>query len=306
MTDTPRILILEGPDAGGKSALAMALAERGYATRHTGPPGMTPPYIQYTGALARAVTANRAGLDPRPFVFDRLHLGERVYGPVLRDRDQLGPILNRHIDRILFGIGGIVLYCTTDFATMEETWRARASKGEELIKDVSRYMALFTRYEELVAGHPLTVRYNYKQHSIDDVLQLVHPCPNPGPGIGAWRPHESILMVGERIAENLHGVDWPFTGMLGSSYWMTTQLQEHGYPEERFYWVNAFKPDTTPQNPAFIDELHPRLVIALGSVAKKWLTDAGVEHVHVEHPQYWKRFRAKDPYPLLEVLSHAR
>lgn len=305
MFDRPRILILEGPDGGGKTTLASDLAEIGYAVRHTGPPKAGEvPYLSYTGALASAFMFNKAGIDPRPFVFDRLHLGERVYGPVVRDRDTLGPVLHRQIDRILLGIGGLVVYCATEYEVMEKTWRERASQGKELITDTSRYTALFNRYEELIANSPVTVRYNYldPEQQVDFVQSIPLPWPNRGPGIGAWRPGHSTLVVGERIAESHHGVDWPFTGFSGVSTWLTQQLMFADAREEDLYWVNAFQPNTEPTDPAFIERLNPKRIVALGSIARKWLEDAGHKPIEVPHPQYWKRFRAMEEYPLLEVL----
>jgi hypothetical protein len=43
-----------------------------------------------------------------------------------------------------------------------------------------------------------------------------------------------------------------------------------------------------------VDKLNPRpAVVALGRLASKTLTDLGVEHEAVPHPQWVRRFRSK-------------
>lgn len=302
----PRIIILEGPDGGGKSTLASDLAELGYQVRHTGPPTTAFPYLEYTKALASAVTYQRTGLSAHTYVFDRLHVGERVYGFVLRGEDKLGAALHRQLDRILLGIGGIVVFCQTDPARMLATWEMRKAKGDELVTDTGRYEALFTRYAEVIANSPITVPYDYMVNDVEFVDSIPLPWPNEGPGIGAWRPGYSTLLVGERVNASMYGQDWPFTGRGGSSQWLTEKLTEAEVPESDLYWVNAENIMLQPTDPSFIEKLQPRRIVALGGSAKKWLWQHGYDDVaEIEHPQYWRRFRHDDYYPIAEAIRGA-
>jgi len=77
-----RHIIIEGPDGAGKTRLARELCERyEMAYRHEGPP---PPdanvYRHYLLGLVEA---------EEPTVFDRYHLGEIVYGPLLREGSKI-------------------------------------------------------------------------------------------------------------------------------------------------------------------------------------------------------------------------
>lgn len=302
-----RYIILEGPDLGGKSTLAAQLADKGFAVVHTGPPTGLPPYEQYLRMLMNAETRVRTGMDLRPTVFDRFHLGERVYGPVLRDCDRLGPIYHRMLDRILLGFDAALVYCCTDKAKMVADWEVRAAAGKELITDKSRYMKLFELYDERLTEQELyTYRYDYANDSVRHLLADVESYDNwnVGPGIGQWQPGSATLLVGEQIARpHMTMVDWPFTGVSASSVWLTQQLIDWNVKESGLYWVNAIRPDGSELNDDFIEKLEPRKIIALGEKAATWCVRNGYAAVEVPHPQYWKRFHYGKPYPLKEHLT---
>lgn len=129
---------------------------------------------------------------------------------------------------------------------------------------------------------------------------------NIGPGAGCWDPKRSILIVGER-ANHWDGMRYlsPFSALdrSGCSAWLTDGLAECGVSENRLYWVNAQREDKTAERTEFISELQPVQTFALGKVAKAWCDRCGIKHVAVDHPQYHKRFKNKELYPLLEHLK---
>jgi hypothetical protein len=84
-------------------------------------------------------------------------------------------------------------------------------------------------------------------------------------------------------------------------------LEIENVKEEELFWVNALNNDFTVLNLVeLVRLLQPRKVIALGRVAQKSCEDQGISCIKSYHPQYWKRFRNKERYPLLDLLGDAR
>lgn len=81
------IVVIEGADGTGKTSLIDALVDwRDDAiVMKSGPPGDNP-YLEYATAIERAIDAARNG---KIVLIDRLHLGEAIYGPLLRGKSGL-------------------------------------------------------------------------------------------------------------------------------------------------------------------------------------------------------------------------
>lgn len=114
-----------------------------------------------------------------------------------------------------------------------------------------------------------------------------------------------VMLVGEQVShpeENKYHA--PFCSTKGCSGWLNNLLEEAGIPEEEMYWVNAIDNDGSEVNLLELhDKLEPRIIMALGNVARDQLKKQGLTFGHVPHPQYWKRFKSKQPYPLITVLT---
>lgn len=113
-----------------------------------------------------------------------------------------------------------------------------------------------------------------------------------------------ILIVGDKpgpktiITKN----EVPFCSDKHSSGWLNNQLT---IPEEELRWLNAFHFDGTPTSYEDLSKLLPaKKIIALGNVASDWLTSFKIEHIKIYHPQYWKRWRSTERYPLLDLLEN--
>lgn len=159
-----------------------------------------------------------------------------------------------------------------------------------------------TRLPTVVYGGP----YHAPPEALWSMVESMRLPSNIGPGVGAWRPGRSVLLVGER--PNLRrGQTYlgPFCAWsnVGCSSWLSHRLEAARIPERDLYWINAYDRRGHAADPRFLNHLQPRLVVALGSVAARWCRRHDVRHVSVPHPQYWKRFRSRQPYPLLEALK---
>lgn len=103
----------------------------------------------------------------------------------------------------------------------------------------------------------------------------------------------------------------PFYSTKNSSLWLNRQLVEAGIPETSLLWFNTTLADGTKLGHHIIDyqlKYTPGLqVICLGNNAKRWFEERydNTAATTIYHPQAWKRFHSKDPYPLLDLLKPA-
>src|ERR1700675_809922 len=99
------LAVIEGADKTGKTTLAKAIAKQlGYKYIHFSAPKGPPAdeYIDFLLALKR------------PTVCDRFHLGELVYGPLLRGKAGLTPLQLATIERVMRLKQTIVIHAITD------------------------------------------------------------------------------------------------------------------------------------------------------------------------------------------------
>lgn len=123
-------------------------------------------------------------------------------------------------------------------------------------------------------------------------------------GAGAFRPG-SVMIVGEQTSHpEVNKYHAPFCSTKACSGWLNARLEEVEVPEDKLFWVNALDNDGSEVDLlALYNQLKPPAVFALGNIARDQLKKRGIEHVHVPHPQYWKRFKHSQPYPLIEKLA---
>ncbi len=143
-----------------------------------------------------------------------------------------------------------------------------------------------------------------------DMIQQSLPKKNVGPGGGAWRPGEVVLMVGDRPNTQKNGSlkhRLPFISFYntGCSMWLAQQLEEMEVPEEKLYWINGYDCNGVKTDSKFIEELQPKGVIAFGEKAGGWCKDAKLKFVTVRHPSSQMLHHAKEAYRLKDALSDA-
>jgi hypothetical protein len=123
-------------------------------------------------------------------------------------------------------------------------------------------------------------------------------------GVGSFTPG-NILLVGEQASNPASAPEQqPFCSDQGCSGWLNQRLAAEKIPEEKLFWVNALNNDGSMVDlQRLVEQLKPSAVIALGTVAKRTCERQCVAKIAVYHPQYWKRFRSKERYPLLDILQ---
>lgn len=296
------VTIIEGGDGTGKTTLA----ERGFTDcdyYHQGPYHGDP--FNETLAL---LLHEQSRLDGRGLVFDRLHIGEQVYGPLCRGKDTLPPHERRMLERVLLSLRAVLVLATPPDEMALRAWRLRQNlemfKDEELIR---KSLRLFGTVQTCLP----VVWYNYVAMTPAQArlaVEVKRPAANEGPGIGNWAPGHVILMVGERCNDE-RGL--PFVSKTGSSPWLAKLLDQWGVEERHLYWVNALDEHGEWQDSGFLTKLRPRAIVSLGATATQWADAAWDDpslsrfKYHVVHPAFQKRFRHDQHYHLEEVLRDA-
>ena len=119
-----------------------------------------------------------------------------------------------------------------------------------------------------------------------------------------------VLLIGDRPGpsaprDDLY-VHTPFFSVKHCSGWLNALLHANSIPEQRLAWINSSDRVGTPLNFDIVKKLKPSVILALGGNAERWLIKNGCSsYIKVDHPQYWKRFKNSEPYPLVDVLKTA-
>lgn len=96
---------------------------------------------------------------------------------------------------------------------------------------------------------------------------------------------------------------YPFLDQIGCSGWLNRLLDVENISEQDLFWINAYHLDGSPNDLEILKYLKDKKIICLGKKAEKWLTPSGLKYESVPHPQYWKRFKSKERYPLMDLLK---
>lgn len=146
-------IILEGPDCAGKTTLARELEKCGYEYIHNGPPDKPSMMEVYYDQLKQAIE--------RPIVIDRFHLGELVYGPLLRGHSGLTDEDYINLDAKIEAMGGIVIICLPTWRQVLDGWAAR--KAQEHIQQYDQLRESYTQYRRLLESHDNYIHYDYNR-----------------------------------------------------------------------------------------------------------------------------------------------
>lgn len=286
-------IIIEGPDGAGKTSLARAIcANLGYGYHHEGPPPQGVCLLTYYASLLHDTI--------RPTVFDRLHVGETVYGPILRGESRLSDRDMRILTRLIKGQGMSLIYCLPP----QEVCEANTAGRKEYLSDEQRGRA-YTDWQ-FASGryyHNAQV-FNYVRASAP--MSMIYPTLPP---CTVGSPVARVLFVGEQPNGAL---DLPFFGAKHSSVFLDECLQVAGYVEEEVAFTNALDAQGRARDLGFIISQMPKLttVVALGRVPEAQLERQDIPHfvkqVTLPHPAYWKRFHSGDQHGYIQQLKGVR
>ncbi len=270
------IIIIEGPDGGGKTTLAHYLADKYYLHyHHEGPPPKDIDVVEHYCAVLDSFRGKGA-------VMDRLALGERIYGPLLRGKDRLGDMGWTVFQRVVSAVGALQVMCLPTFDNCLRAWQ---SGRVELVTKVKTFQLTYQEYQQRTHGHFI---YDYENpgalKDLEFIANKMHVIPPLASGVVGSRTAK-FLFVGHRGSNPQAKHDLAFCATVGSSEYLNRAIDLAGYREDEIALMNAYTQDSH-RRPI------PRVntVIALGSEASSACRFANVECVPLRHPQYYLRF----------------
>jgi hypothetical protein len=315
------LTIVDGPDGGGKSTWTRWYTARGRQQVYDHGP--------YPGEELIAPHYWESMIPARdwPVVMDRCWVAEPIYGAAFRGgMNRITTAHRRMLERAALAVRGVVALFLPPYEICRLAFLAR--KGDEYLASTEELAAVYDGYLGLIRGAtnvngrwlhlPMSLPYvvaDWTRHTprqISALIESVRGLPNEGPGTGRWAPDETVVLVGDRPGTT-PGPGWsPFTTWndRGCSAWLADVLEAAEIPESALYWVNAFSADGRATPHEWLATLQPRTVITLGREAAAWLQKWDGHRTlraidEVEHPQFWKRFHHRDPYPLVDALQDA-
>jgi hypothetical protein len=294
------IICLEGSDLTGKTTLARELATLGYRYIHNGPPVSDDMFEEYTHQIELVRSDENV-------VFDRLHLGELVYGPVTRGQSRLSLAQARLINRLIFGRGGLIVYCSAPPNEIIEGWKARREKeyvqSEASVRAIiSGYLGLWLnelRDSSSVRRYSLmTWRNRARQFAQEMNIQSLSRVNLVKRG-AIGEPTAKYLVVGEAPGG---ARDLAFYSMQNSSGFLNECLWRAGYKEHELLFTNARDLKGKERNLRLIHRDRQR-TIALGRTAERACHEQDIYCVTAPHPQYVKRFKKNWYDQYVELLK---
>jgi hypothetical protein len=302
------ILVLEGADGTGKTFLAKELEKRGYRYEHESQPPTDDLFEHYTRKLLSA--------RGQRVCFDRLHVGELIYGPVMRGKSLITIEQMRLLNRLLYSMGGKLIFCDTSDYKIQGNWLKR--KGQEYVDRVDKILDIAAKYRQCFdqefTDHD-TIAYDYcGSYFLERIKQFFPYDAAPDflkrraclPGV-IGSPEAKFLFIGERVNEKLSfGEDLAFYSMENSAGFLNRCLWDAGYPEFEVSFTNAIALGGCPRNLYALWQRGLPVVIALGKVAHQACVNQAVPHLAAPHPQFVKRFEAKKRGSYVELLNRFR
>ena len=123
-------------------------------------------------------------------------------------------------------------------------------------------------------------------------------------GTGNFKEGNVLIIAEEHNHPDIYTMNRPFNSTKHCSGWLNKKLDEENIDEHHLFWVNSRMGGGNEIDlQDLIDKLKPSLIVTLGGVASNHCKKLGLAHTKVYHPQYWKRFRSKERYPLFDILK---
>ncbi len=283
------LIILDGPDGGGKTTLANNLGQpvRHFEREHT--------FDDYVKLMS--------GRWPLDETFDRCWASAAIYEAIETGRDRF-TVTYRMLERLALRSRAVLVLCLPPEEVCMANWSARID--QEKFKDEKRVRQFYRAWVRFTRTHLPVLTYDYTNESFWSLtarLQRVERnhytrYPPPVDGAGHWLPGSTVLMLGE------HGTNRPFVWEHGDALWLAKRLEAAGIPERGLYWANVERPNGKPLPAKILRELRHTKVVAMGKRAADWALAHGEPCVPFANPELRRRFRHHEHYALIEELQN--
>jgi thymidylate kinase len=296
------LIIIEGPDKSGKTTLAKKIEEQfHYKYAHFSSPGNNPgqEYAKFFSGISS------------PTVCDRSYFGERVYGPLLRGVSKISDLQYAVIERICRLKGAIFIYVLTPLEVCQARLLNNLHNEKITLENNVKAWTQFKILTPSCSLRPFLVYDASEQSNMNSLLRYLEQllpslrshailakahCTGIGTIYG-----RKLVFVGETLNKKITWLGLPFDNGPASNY-LYERFKEAEVPENMVYLCNAIS--LTKKEVNFLN-LAKTTWISLGVYADRRLSELGIKHRHIPHPQYWKRFHAHEPEAYVKFLKYA-
>lgn len=228
------LIILEGVDGAGKSTLVEAIQGEipTAETMHRGAIKRSP-LIEYEAGLDHY----RAGTGQH-IVCDRWHIGEMIYGPLLRGESKLSPATLEHVELYLASRGALRMWVDTPLNTVMDRI---ATRGDDIISSDSIPLIWDWYHRTLTAAHgwwPVSGTSS-KTELVRTVTRSAQATEKASEFLGRYRkdyigaPQVDVLVLATNYRDPSGAVRWtapfkPYTNTFGDR--LLTAINEHNVP----------------------------------------------------------------------------
>ncbi len=304
-----KVIILEGPDGGGKTTLANQLVkEFGYVRKHEGPP---PPGADLVARYQELL--NDSIESKQDVVHDRLWLGERIYGPISRGVDRLGDEGQRLFDRIHTSKKILQFVCLPPIETNQSVYSLKVQEKDDYLKSMDKWKEVYSSYNNWLYNN-MGPFYQLFDYSNGDTAKLAASLADyyylgrfPKGMVGSSKAR--YLFIGDQ--PNHESIDIPFHALNGSSGYLNRAIAMAGIKESELALANAYGPRGREFHAlGSILNAVPNVekIFLLGNESVKWYgsdLNAGIKIpcrvYNLPHPSYLKRFKGNNP----QILANA-
>jgi len=163
-----KVIMVEGPDGGGKSTLISKIhrdgVDNGDLIFHNGLyPTPDDAYSSYLGQL----NAFEEGACDR-LILDRSVISQMIYGAVMRN-EPLNYEMTDKIQAKFLQLNGIIILCLPPLKVCMQNWRARNAQNKEYVTKSKKMIQIYGLYSAVSEAFNL-IKYDYTTDEVPNEL----------------------------------------------------------------------------------------------------------------------------------------